>query len=275
MHSDVRVASSIVATTVKHMQCTTPLLVHCKVPIPMLLLCSQSTMHQASCCLQVLAALRLELFRTLLLQKVEFFDRHNTTELTTVRAVEIEHVRSFVFGNVSRDRGLRAILEASGSVLVLFILSWRLGPVLGLVIISTAVTAALYRQQTKEAEKQNSKALSHMVGIADQAFAAIRTVRQAQCMVMSSDAFQHCMHGSESVVCYDMHDEIHQVMPFQGSLMRTLLWPQQHHQALLFRTCMMAWMRDGLSKFLDVNNALCSAVKWSLVVFHKMLFMVH
>ena len=127
--------------------------------------------------LQVLAALRLELFRTLLLQKVEFFDRHTTSELTSLLSVELNNVRSFVFGNVSRDRGLRAILEATGSVLVLFVLSWRLGPVLGLVIIATAVSAALYRQQTKQVEVQNSTALSHMIGVADQAFAAIRTVR--------------------------------------------------------------------------------------------------
>ena len=131
--------------------------------------------------LQVLAALRLELFRTLLLQKVEFFDRHNTTQLTSLLSVELDNVRSFVFGNVSRDRGLRAILEASGSVMVLFVLSWRLGPVMGLVIISTAITAALYRQQTKAIEQRNSKALSHMVGVADQAFSAIRTVRLASC----------------------------------------------------------------------------------------------
>lgn len=113
----------------------------------------------------------------MLLQKVEFFDRHNTTELTSLLSIELDNVRSFVFGNVSRDRGLRAILEASGSVLVLFVLSWRLGPVMGLVIVSTAVTAALYRQQTKDIEKRNAKSLSHMVGVADQAFAAIRTVR--------------------------------------------------------------------------------------------------
>lgn len=127
--------------------------------------------------MQVLAALRLELFRTLLLQKVEFFDRHSTSQLTSLLSVELDNIRSFVFGNVSRDRGLRAILEASGSVIVLFVLSWRLGPVLGLVIVATAVTAALYRQQTKQVEIQNSTALAHMVGVADQAFAAIRTVR--------------------------------------------------------------------------------------------------
>ena len=32
--------------------------------------------------------------------------------------------------NVSRDRGPRAVLEASGAVVVLFCLSWRLGPIL-------------------------------------------------------------------------------------------------------------------------------------------------
>lgn len=146
---------------------------------------------------KVLAALRLELFRTLLLQKVEFFDRHNTTELTSLLSVELDNVRSFVFGNVSRDRGLRAILEASGSVLVLFVLSWRLGPVLGLVIVSTAVTAALYRQQTKEVEQQNSKALSHMVGVADQAFSAIRTVRS-----FAGEALERERFGADVVASY-------------------------------------------------------------------------
>ena len=60
---------------------------------------------------------------------------------------------------------------------VLFALSWRLGPVLALVIIGTAATAALYKQQTKAIERTNSAALSAMVGVAGQAFAAITTVR--------------------------------------------------------------------------------------------------
>jgi hypothetical protein len=47
---------------------------------------------------------------------------------------DLDAVRSFIFSNVSRDRGLRAVLEAIGSVLVLFYLSWRLGPVLAGVI---------------------------------------------------------------------------------------------------------------------------------------------
>lgn len=68
--------------------------------------------------MQVLRLLRMELFRTLLMERVEFFDRHTTSQLTSLISIELDVLRSFVFSNVSRDRGLRAILEACGSVLV-------------------------------------------------------------------------------------------------------------------------------------------------------------
>ena len=84
---------------------------------------------------QVLACLRMELFRTLLMERIEFFDRHAAAELAGLLSVELDAVRAFVFGNVSRDRGARAALEASGAVAVLFVLSWRLGPVLAAVIV--------------------------------------------------------------------------------------------------------------------------------------------
>ena len=67
------------------------------------------------CALQCLAALRLEIFRTLLLQKIEFFDRHSTSDLTSLLSVELDTLRNFVFSNVSRDRGPRAVLECIGA----------------------------------------------------------------------------------------------------------------------------------------------------------------
>ena len=60
---------------------------------------------------QVLATLRAELFRSLLLQKIEFFDVHSASKLTNLISTELDSVRSFIFRNVSRDRGPRAILE--------------------------------------------------------------------------------------------------------------------------------------------------------------------
>ena len=62
--------------------------------------------------------MRQELFRCLLMARVEFFDAHPTAQLTQLISVELDSLRSFVFGNVSRDRGARAVLEAVGSVLV-------------------------------------------------------------------------------------------------------------------------------------------------------------
>ena len=79
--------------------------------------------------------------------------------------------------NVSRDRGLRAILEATGSVIVLFALSWRLAPVLATVIVCSGVAAALYRKATRGIEAKLAKSLRNMSRVAGQAFANIRTVR--------------------------------------------------------------------------------------------------
>ena len=65
--------------------------------------------------MQVLATLRAELFRSLLLQKIEFFDVHSASKLTNLISTELDSVRSFIFRNVSRDRGPRAILEVTVS----------------------------------------------------------------------------------------------------------------------------------------------------------------
>lgn len=139
----------------------------------------------------MLAALRLELFRTLLMQKIEFFDKHSHTELTSLISVEVDALRSFVFNNVSRDRGLRALLEAVGAVVVLYCLSWRLGPILALVIIATGLTAAMYKRQTKTVEARQLNSLAAMVDVADQAFSNIKTVRYAKSCKEHADAPWH------------------------------------------------------------------------------------
>lgn len=46
---------------------------------------------------QVLATLRLEVFRTLLMQKVSYFDKHGAAELTQLVSIELDTVRTFIF----------------------------------------------------------------------------------------------------------------------------------------------------------------------------------
>lgn len=46
---------------------------------------------------KVLATLRMELFRTLLMQKIEFFDKHSATALQSLISVELDTIRTFIF----------------------------------------------------------------------------------------------------------------------------------------------------------------------------------
>lgn len=92
--------------------------------------------------------------------------------------------------NCSRDRGLRAFLEAAGAVLVLFFLSWRLAPAVSIVILVTAVAAALYRRSTRPVEAAQSAALQRMAGVAYQAFQNMRTVRSFAGEALERERFQ-------------------------------------------------------------------------------------
>lgn len=69
------------------------------------------------------------------------------------------------------------MLEATGSVVVLFCLSCYLAPVLATVIVGTAVAATVYRKVAKGIEARLSNTLRCLSRVAGQAFTNIRTVR--------------------------------------------------------------------------------------------------
>ena len=120
VHALLWLCSVALCTSPVALAATTCILCVCQSPCQSVVPCSTSArggeLHSASHrALQCLAALRLELFRTLLLQKIEFFDRHSTSDLTSLLSVELDTLRNFVFSNVSRDRGPRAVLECVGA----------------------------------------------------------------------------------------------------------------------------------------------------------------
>ena len=123
------------------------------------------------------STLRREAFRVLLMQRIVFFDQHRPTELTNLLSKDLESLRTFFINNCSRDRGLRAFFEATGSVVVLFALSWRLGPILAAVIVATACIAWLYRRQSKILERKSAESQSRMAVAVDEVVSQIRTVR--------------------------------------------------------------------------------------------------
>ncbi|CAN6180005.1 unnamed protein product [Urochloa humidicola] len=88
---------------------------------------------------QVMARLRSQIFRRILIQKMVFFDRHKVGELTGLLTSDLGSLKNLVSDNISRDRGLRALSEITGTLCILFTLSTELAPVLGLLMVSVSV----------------------------------------------------------------------------------------------------------------------------------------
>ncbi|KAK1396677.1 PI-PLC X domain-containing protein-like [Heracleum sosnowskyi] len=65
----------------------------------------------------VMSSLRARIFSSILIRKVEFFDRYKVGELTALLTSDLGSLKSIVSDNISRDRGFRALSEASNSTL--------------------------------------------------------------------------------------------------------------------------------------------------------------
>ncbi|EWM21992.1 abc transporter b family member 28 [Nannochloropsis gaditana] len=82
--------------------------------------------------------LKNAVFTRLLEQDVAFFDRAGPGEITSYLSQDISGLKDILYGNLQRDRGLRALLEAVVGTILLFKLQPRLGLVFSLVIPTVA-----------------------------------------------------------------------------------------------------------------------------------------
>ncbi|XP_043716194.1 ABC transporter B family member 28-like [Telopea speciosissima] len=126
---------------------------------------------------KVMAALRGHVFRRILIQKMEFFDRHKVGELNGLITSDLSSLKDIVSENISRDRGFRALSEVVGTLSILFVLSPQLAPILGLLMLSVSLLVALYKRSTIPVFKAHGKTQASMSDCATETFSAIRTVR--------------------------------------------------------------------------------------------------
>lgn len=126
---------------------------------------------------KVMAILRSELFRRILIQKVEFFDRHKVGELTGLLTSDLGALKDVVNENISRDRGLRAFSELVGTLVILFSLSAQLAPLFGVLMLSVSILVAVYKRTTVTVFKSHGNAQARISDCAAETFSAIRTVR--------------------------------------------------------------------------------------------------
>ncbi|KAG0575564.1 hypothetical protein KC19_5G012700 [Ceratodon purpureus] len=125
----------------------------------------------------VMANLRSQVFRRILIQKVEFFDRHKVGELTGILSQDLGAIKDLVNENVSRDRGFRAFSEMMGTLVILFVLSSQLAPVLGILMLSISAIVAIYKRTTMQVFKAHGMVQARIIDTASETFSAIRTVR--------------------------------------------------------------------------------------------------
>lgn len=126
---------------------------------------------------KVMVSLRGQIFRRMLIQKVEFYDRYKVGELTGLLTSDLGSLKDVVSENISRDRGLRALSEVIGTICILFSLSTQLAPVLGLLMLSVSLIVAIFKRSTVPIFKSHGMSQARLSDCASETFSAIRTVR--------------------------------------------------------------------------------------------------
>ncbi|KAI4383086.1 hypothetical protein MLD38_008966 [Melastoma candidum] len=126
---------------------------------------------------KVMSSLRALIFRRVLVQKVEFFDRYKVGELTGLLTSDLGSLKDVVSENVSRDRGFRALSEVMGTVCILFSLAPQLAPVLGVLMLAVSALVAIYKRSTIPVFKAHGSAQASIADCVTETLSAIRTVR--------------------------------------------------------------------------------------------------
>ncbi|XP_030533124.1 ABC transporter B family member 28 [Rhodamnia argentea] len=149
---------------------------------------------------KVMTTLRALIFRRVLIQKVEFFDRYKVGELTGLLTSDLGSLKNVVSENISRDRGFRALSEVVGTICILFTLSPQLAPVLGMLMLTVSVFVAVYKRSTVPVFKAHGLAQASIADCVTETLSAIRTVRsfggeKRQMMIFGSQVLEYQNSG--------------------------------------------------------------------------------
>ncbi|PON57833.1 ATP-binding cassette containing protein [Trema orientale] len=141
---------------------------------------------------KVMSTLRAQIFGRVLIQKIEFFDRHKVGELTGLLTSDLGSLKGVVSENISRDRGFRALSEVLGTICILFALAPQLAPILGVLMLTVSVLVAVYKRSTVPVFKAHGLVQASISDCVTETFSAIRTVRS-----FGGEKRQMLMFGSQ------------------------------------------------------------------------------
>eukprot|EP00761_Pharyngomonas_kirbyi_P014225 gb/GECH01014255.1/.p1 GENE.gb/GECH01014255.1/~~gb/GECH01014255.1/.p1 ORF type:complete len:691 (+),score=192.87 gb/GECH01014255.1/:1-2073(+) len=124
---------------------------------------------------RIVAYLRKALFEHVVIQEIGFFDLTKTGDLVNRLSSDTTALENAVTVNLSM--GLRYTVQVIGSIIVLFVLSWRLCLVMITIIPVIIIAAVIYGSFVKRLSKRVQDALALASDVATESIGNIRTVR--------------------------------------------------------------------------------------------------
>lgn len=124
---------------------------------------------------RVVARLRKDLFASIIRQEVGFFDAQRTGELVNRLGSDTSVLQNSVTVNISM--ALRFLLQAAGTVGILFWTSWKLSLVMLAIVPVIAVGAVVFGRAVRALARRTQDALAHAAEVAEESLSNIRTVR--------------------------------------------------------------------------------------------------
>eukprot|EP00045_Choanoeca_perplexa_P011532 m.122911 g.122911 ORF g.122911 m.122911 type:complete len:772 (+) comp15664_c0_seq1:104-2419(+) len=124
---------------------------------------------------RLVARVRREVFAAIVRQDIAFFDTNRTGELTNRLASDTSVIQNAVTVNISML--LRYVLQIIGSLIVMFLLSWKLTLVLLSVVPPVAIGAVFYGKKVKNLRKEFQDELAKASASAEETISSMRTVR--------------------------------------------------------------------------------------------------
>jgi len=105
---------------------------------------------------EIILSSKKRIFRDILNREVEFFDTHFSGDLTSAVAKDIGEIRDIVWNNLGRDRGVRAVLEAIGVVVMLTCIQPKIAVVFCIIVpIAASIVTSLGKKLGELAKSES------------------------------------------------------------------------------------------------------------------------
>jgi len=123
------------------------------------------------------ARLKKDVFSQVISRDVAFFDMNSPSEVTAIIASEIDSVKKSARDNLRRDRGIRAVLEVTAGLTILFNMAPNLAWLFAIVIPTSATLVARMGKKVIKAAMQEAMSSAVEQGITGEVVRNIREVK--------------------------------------------------------------------------------------------------